>query len=256
MIALKGKWLLAILALPMAAMLLLPGVVWGGMCVGVQAGLNYIPNANILQREDFELQRNYENVKFDVNFLGGLTVGYDFVNEGFLGRAWPAWMKYFSLVLYSTYEKISFQHQWVTVALQGTPVSPYQRVSELSRSGNISMFSLTPMIIGKYGFIPNAEIPFGRLQPYVGVGAGLVISNPEMSGLTTLERNKVDMSLVVESGLRYMLLRNVSLDAAFRYRIIPTWFGNSYNAPGDTRKINLDFNPELYSAILRVSYHF
>ena len=87
MIALKGKWLLAILALPMAAMLLLPGVVWGGMCVGVQAGLNYIPNANILQREDFELQRNYENVKFDVNFLGGLTVGYDFVNEGFLGRA-------------------------------------------------------------------------------------------------------------------------------------------------------------------------
>jgi len=256
MIAFKGKWLLAILAMPMAAMLLLPRVVWGGMCVGVQAGLNYTFNTNILQREDLEVQRNYENVKFDVNFLGGLTVGYDFVNEGFWGRAWPDSMKYFSLVLDSTYENISFQHQWVTVALQGTPSSPYQRVSKLSPSGNISMFSLTPMIIVKYGFIPNAEIPFGRLQPYVGVGAGIVISNPEVSGLTTLERNKVDMSLVVEGGLRYMLLRNVSLDAAFRYRVIPTWFGNSYNAPGDTKKINLDFNPELYSAILRVSYHF
>ena len=256
MTALKAKWLIAFLALPMTAMLLLPGVVWGGMWVGVQAGMNYIPNANILQREDLELQRTYENVKFDVNFLGGLTVGYDFVNEGFWGQAWPAWMKYFSLILDSTYENIRFQRQWVTVAYQGTTDSPYQRVSELSPSGNISMFSLTPMIVGKYGFIPNAEIPFGRLQPYVGVGAGIVISNPEVSGLTTLERNKVDMSLLVESGLRYMLLRNVSLDAAFRYRIIPTWFGNSYNAPGDTRKINMDFNPELYSAVLRVSYHF
>lgn len=256
MIAFKGKWLLAILTLPMAAMLLLPGVVWGGMCMGVQAGLNYIPNANILQREDLEVQRNYENVKFDVNFLGGLTVGYDFVNEGFLDRGWPAWMEYFSLVLDSTYKNIRFEHQWVTVACQGTPSSPYKRISELSRKGNISMFSLTPMIIGKYGFIPNAAVPFGRLQPYVGVGAGIIISNPEVSGFTTLERNKVDISLMVESGLRYMLLRNVSLDAAFRYRIIPTWFGNSYNAPGDTRKINLDFNPELYSAILRVSYHF
>jgi len=256
MIAFKGKWLLAILAMPMAAMLLLPGVVLGGMWVGTQAGLNYISNTNILQREDSELQRTYENVKFDVNFLGGLTVGYDFNNEGFWGSDWPVWMKYFSIVLDSTFENIRFQHQWVTVAYQGTPVSPYQRVSEFSPSGNISMFSLTPMIIGKYGFIPNAEIPFGRLQPYVGVRAGIVISNPEVSGFTTLERNKLDMSMAVESGLRYMLLRNVSLDAAFRYRIIPTWFGNSYHAPGDTRKINLDFDPKLYSAILRVSYHF
>jgi len=257
MIAIKGKWLLAVLALPMVAMLLLPGVVWGGMWVGVQAGLNYTPNANIVQKPYLAEQRTYENVKFDVNFLGGLTIGYDFINEGFFGRTWPAWMKYFSLVLDSTYENISFQHKWVTVAVLGNGFSTtYQRVSELSPSGNISMLSLTPMIIGKYGFIPNAEIPFGRLQPYVGVGAGIVISNPVVSGLTTRVENKVDMSLVVESGLRYMLLRNVSLDAAFRYRIIPSQFGNSYIAPGNTEKIDLDFNPELYSAILRVSYHF
>ena len=246
MIAFKGKCLLAILALPMAAMALLPGVVWGGVWVGAQAGLNYIPNTNIVEKKSWELQRTYENVAFDVNYLGGLTVGYDFVNEGFWGNAWPAWMKYLSLVLDSTYENISFKHQWVKV---GNEV-------ELSPSGNIRMFSITPMIIGKYGFIPNAEIPFGRLQPYVGVGTGIVISNPEVSGLIAGGSNKADMSLVVESGLRYMLFWNVSLDAAFRYRTVPTKFGNSYDAPGDNRKIDLDFDPELYSVIFRVSYHF
>jgi opacity protein-like surface antigen len=257
MIAFKRKLFLAVLALPMAAMLLLPGMVWGGMWVGLQAGLNYIPNTNIVEKPFLEEQRTYENVKFDVNFLGGLTVGYDFVNEGFLYRAWPDWMKYFSLVLDSTYENISFQHQRVTVAVLGNGFSTtYRRVLELSPGGKISMFYLTPMIIGKYGFIPNAEIPFGQLQPYLGVGAGIVISNPEVSGLTTRVRNKLDVSLAVESGLRYMLLRNVSLDAAFRYRIIPSQFGNSYNATGDTEKIDLDFNPKLYGAILRVSYHF
>ncbi len=237
MIVLKEKCLLAVLVLPIAAMLLLPEVVCGGIWAGVQVGPGYIRDTNIVQRTDLENERTYENIKFDINFLGGLTVGYDFVNEGFLGRAWPTWMKHFSLVLDSTYENVSFQHQLVTVVVKGNLVTPHQSFSGFSPSGTISMFSLTPMIIGKCGFIPSAEIPFGRLQPYVGVGAGILISNPEISGLTTMERNKLDMSVVVESGLRYMLLRNVSLDAAFRYRMVPTSFGNSYTAPEITARL-------------------
>jgi len=256
MITFKRKWLLAVLALPMVAMLMLPEMGWGGMWLGVQAGPGYNPSKDIVQRTELDFGRTYENVKFDHSFLGGLTLGYDFVNEGFLGSTWPSWMKYFSLVLDSTYENISFQHQLVTVAVQGNLAIPPQRLLDVSPSGNISMLSLAPMIIGKYGFIPNAEIPFGRLQPYLGVGAGILISNPEISGLTTEERNKLDMSVLVEGGLRYMLLRNVSLDAALRYRMIVTNFGNSFSAPGNTQKIDLDWDPEFFNAILRLSYHF
>lgn len=253
---LKRKWLLMVLVLPVAVMLLLPGAVWGGVWVGVQAGLSYNPNTNIEERPFANFTRTYENVKFDVNFLGGLTLGYDFVNKGSSGRAWPAWMKYFSVALDSTHETISFQHQVVMVQVQGNLDVAPRNVQSLTPSGNIKMFFLTPMIIGKYGFIPSAEMPFGRLQPYVGVGAGIVISDPDVSCLETLERYKMDMSVMVESGIRYMLSRNVSLDAAFRYRVIPTEFGNSYNAPGETGKINLDINPQFYNAILRVAYHF
>jgi len=256
MIAFRRKWLLAVLALPMAMMLLLPGVVWGGLWVGVEAGPTYHSNVDVVEGAYWAQEKTYENVKFDVNFLGGLTVGYDFSAEGFLGRAWPSWMKYFSLALDATYEDVSFGHQWVTVAVQGNNNIPFRKVQGITRSCSISMFTITPMIIGKYGFLPSAEIPFGRLQPYVGFGPGVVISNPKVNGLTDEERNKVDLSLMAEGGLRFMLLRNVSLDAALRYRTIPTKFGNSFHSPGNDAKVNIDWYPDLFNAMLRLSYHF
>lgn len=254
--AFKRKWLLTVLALQVAAMFLLPGMVCAGMWVGVQAGLNYTPNTNLQERIDGHFERTYENVKFDNNFLGGLTLGYDFNDSGLGGRTWPAWMKYFSLALDSTYENMSFKHQGVKIEVKGNFDVAARHTTGITPSGTIRLIYLTPMIIGKVGFIPNAEMPFGRLQPYVGAGAGIVFSNPEVSGLETEERNKVDMSVLLESGLRYMLFRNVSLDAALRFRVIPTQFGNSYNAYGDTAKVNLDLSPVFFNALLRVSYHF
>ena len=240
-----------------SVLLLLPGVAWSGIWVGVQGGLTYIPSTDIDVKVEVRLGDTYKNVKFDTNFMGGLILGYDFNNEGFLGRAWwPSCMKYFSLALDATYETISFKAQNVMVATQGNNNIPPRLEPGISPSGNISTFTLTPMIIGKYGFIRSEEIPFGRLQPYLGVGAGIMITNPSIDGLETSQKNKTDISVLFEGGLRYMLLQNLSLDAAFRYRMIPTNFGNMYTAFGDTEPVNIDFDPDLLSGILRLSYHF
>ena len=134
MMASRGKWLLVILALPIGMMFLLPGVVRGGMWVGVQTGPTYCATADVGERSwaGAGTEKTYKDVKFDVNFLGGLVVGYDFVHEGFLGRAWPSWMKYFSLVLDATYENMSFQHQGVIVEVKGKST-----VSGFSPSGTL-----------------------------------------------------------------------------------------------------------------------
>lgn len=221
------------------------------MWVGLQAGPNYQANADIVQRVSGNPTITYENVKFQTNFLGGLTIGYDFVNEGFLGRPWPAWMKYFSVALDLTYNNVTFPLQRVTADIEGLG-----KLKANFPSGIIRMFTLVPLIIGKYGFFPDPEVPFGRLQPYLGVGVGLVITDPALEGFTTRERHKADAVFLLETGLRYMMLRNVSLDAAFRYRLIFTKFGNSYKFPGGPDKINLDWTAHLFNAIFRVAYHF
>lgn len=221
------------------------------MWVGLQAGPNYMANSDIARRVSGEPTLTYENVKFDANFLGGLTIGYDFVNEGFLGRAWPEWLKYFSVALDLTYNNVTFPLQRVTADREGLG-----KTSANFPYGIIRMVTLVPLIIGKYGFFPDQEVPFGRLQPYLGLGVGLVITDPEINDLTTRERNKADGVFLAEAGLRYMMLRNVSLDAAFRYRLIFTKFGNSYSIPGGPDKINLDWTAHLFAAIFRVAYHF
>ncbi|PKN96250.1 MAG: hypothetical protein CVU43_21685 [Chloroflexi bacterium HGW-Chloroflexi-5] len=259
MMAISRKWLLAILTMPMAVMLMLPGVAWGGLWMGVQGGPRYIPDTDMVQRTSWNFEKTYENIKFDVNVVGGLTVGYDFINQGFLGRDWPFWMKYFGVVLDATYENLSFDQQMVMVREQrnlDTRPSEQKDYPAFIPGGTSSMLVLSPMMVVKYGFLPNEENPFGRLQPYLGVGPGFVISNPEINGWTTEEKNKFDVALVVETGLRYMIFRNVSVDAAFRYRTIFTKFGNSYDAPGVAGKIDMDWNPHLFNALFRLSYHF
>ena len=254
---LKRKCLLTVLVLSIAAGFLSPATVWGGVWVGLQGGLKYASSSNIDYRSDIDLEKTYEGVKFDSHFLGGMMLGYDFVREGALGRAWPSWMKYFSIALDATYETFIFQRQLRRVAWKGNYAILPRYESEITPDGSISMILLTPMIIGRYGFLTSEEIPSGRVQPYLGVGAGVILSNPRVDGFETREKNKLDMSVLFEGGMRFMVVRNVSLDAAFRYRIVPTQFGNCYNLPGGNTNINIDIdNPVFYDALLRLSYHF
>ena len=65
-------------------------------------------------------------------------------------------------------------------------------------------------LVGRYGFLPDQEVPFGRLQPYVGVGPAAVI---HCGNLSTAGNYGID----VMSGLRYMLLKNVSMFVEYKY---------------------------------------
>jgi hypothetical protein len=78
-------------------------------------------------------------------------------------------------------------------------------------------------------FLPDTEVPFGRLQPYVAVGPGILFSsqNPTLiyqdsfgntHGFSYGGRNSVDPCLAVDAGIRYLALRNVAIDIFFKYR--------------------------------------
>ena len=76
------------------------------------------------------------------------------------------------------------------------------------------------MFAGRYGFLPDSEVPFGRLQPYIAVGPALFCVQPEAYDQLPLflvfrmlesangGQDGFNVGLGVETGLRYFFNRS------------------------------------------------
>ena len=109
--------------------------------------------------------------------------------------------------------------------------------------------ALTFLFMAHYGFLPDAEVPAGRIHPYIGVGTGMVFSSLDAHALGLNSASSTAAALVVETGIRFMALKNVSIDTAFPYRFAEP----SYDFNNVT--INAVALHQL-SFLARASYHF
>lgn len=184
------------------------------------------------------------NLRFEPQVLGGVTIGYHFVKEGFLGYHWPKWMKYFQVAIDVSFHRLVFR-----VPRRPPDLNAGGKAHAADLNGeyfNGQMLTISLPIILCYGFYPNEESPFGRLIPYIGLGPAFFLSWGKASSFSVHSKN--DIGLFTEVGVRYMALKKVSLDLSLRYRYPLTSFG--------FKGINFDSNTtHLFNAIFRVSYH-
>jgi len=241
----KGAALLSVL-LVAAVLSAWPGAARALMWVGAQGGINVQANSDIDQGIMGAGENTFQSVKFDNPVaIGGVQIGYAFVREGFLGCNYPDWMKYFGVMADFTYNTFAVRPQDATAMGDGIVNTG------ADKKGTMTVLSF--LLMGRYGFFPDSEVPFGRLQPYLALGPGVAFTslNP---GFGVGSASSVDIALVAETGLRWMALQNVALDAAFRYRWVEQ---PKYNYDGGNGITYVRVQEiQSFSALFRVSYLF
>src|SRR5208282_1324113 len=210
---------------------------------------------------DFHL--NYPG-NTDSSVIGGVKLGTWFVQEGFAGwSGYPDWCKYFGFYTDFSYQRLEMHSQRLSGGNYYSNGASNDLVEgTISSQGMAATWAF--MFAGRYGFYPDSEVPFGRLQPYVGVGPAVMFTtlDPKLVGnglsMSGGSNTQAVIALSVESGIRYMATKNVSLDLSFKYRYAQPSFSYSGINGADGAPASFKLNPtyNLFSGELGVAYHF
>ena len=208
---------------------------------------------------------------FDPAVIGGLKIGTWFVKEGVLGFNYPEWMKYLGFYVDFSYHRLNLRHQAAHYR-ENYLGSQFQGVWNLDTNGHAA--TLAFMFAGRYGFLPDSEVPFGRLQPYVAVGPAIMFTSqaptfnfasytgPYLTDSQDLHSQSATvLALAVEAGLRWMALKNVSLDASFKYRYAVPSYSYLVDPGGNgfflqRHSMTMDQTLNLFSFQVGAAYHF
>jgi hypothetical protein len=241
----KHKMYVLGVAALLASLLALSGVAQSAMWVGAELGGNFQPYPSI-SVQGFGINTS-PRTEIRPSIIGGATIGYDFVNAGFGAYAWPDWMKYFSFAMDITYNRLCIQDA-------GPGIGKFFAANSRWNGYEVAW---TFLFMAHYGFLPDSDVPSGRINPYIGVGPAIVWTGADATiptvGTTQFSQSGSDsvmnVALVVEPGIRFMAFKNVSIDTALRWR----YSTPSYNLNGLTIKVN-PLNQ--FACLLRANYHF
>lgn len=217
-----------------------PGLFPGEFYVGGYLGGSLVQNTNLNYLSSIspagggKVTTNRQ--KFDPAVVGGLKIGYFMQSIPYLG-----------FEIETNYSRCAVGKQQVTLS---RPVNG-STVAFLPNDSWVN-WTMAAHVVGRYGFLRDDEVPFGRLQPYVGIGPGLVVLYDEVDAAK-------NFAIDVMAGVRYMMLKNVS--AFVEYKFSHQWDVELQShsfvaADGTLQRGNATFDYTSHRIVLGVAYHF
>jgi opacity protein-like surface antigen len=219
----------------------------GEFYTGGYLGAAFTPNQNLSYPDGFSLNNGVGapttqgsatllNNKFAPAVVGGLKFGY------FNDR-----IPYLGLEVETNVSESKVKNISLAVS---RPIQGFNQVTV--PNDNIINWTTALHLVGRYGLVPDQEVPFGRLQPYVGVGPAFVVNYDEVDSAK-------NFGLDVMAGVRYMMLKNVS--AFVEYKFTQVWDAeieaHAFSLPNGTvgrGTAHLDYTS--HKVVLGVAYHF
>jgi opacity protein-like surface antigen len=190
---------------------------------------------------NIQIQTAEKNVKTDLGPVGGLKAGYFFDSIPYLGLEGEG-----SIASnYRPRQQVAFK----------PPISIYPVYSE--EQGNL-IWTMALHFMFRYGFLQDKEVPFGRLQPYFGIGPGVAV-------LYFQNDSCKNFSLDGEVGVRYYFTPKIVALVEFKY--IKQWdveLGVQHVTTAGTRWIegkqaagkNVHFDFDNQKIVVGLEYHF
>ncbi|HAY22222.1 outer membrane beta-barrel protein [Desulfobacca acetoxidans] len=207
----------------------------GEFFIGGFVGAGFIPHSTWTYRVG-GINYSADAMKIDPGVTGGIKLGY------FL-ESFP----YFGVEAEGS---IGSQRQ----PSQTLAVNPPQAGATALRVPGQTLLAWTMAfhLLGRYGFYQDAEVPFGRLQPYVGIGPGLVMLYAEADSAK-------NFSLELEAGLRYMFTKHFG--GFLEYK-----FSKQWSVELESQQVFLNtigsasgrgvFDFDRHQAVVGLAYHF
>jgi len=177
---------------------------------------------------DFAIHGGYKPA-----FQGGGKLGLWFDKSGVLSSInFRPWMKYFGFYLDLSYHRLDIGRERAQAKFTEFGEGKFVEYGSFPFSSEGDAFTLAFMFAARYGFLKDSEVPFGRLQPYLAVGPAILFSSqhPNIAGIKLESSSAVSPALAVETGLRWMALKNVSVDVSFKYRYAKPSYDFNYRA--------------------------
>ena len=181
-----------------------PRLLNGEFYAGGFLGAAFTPSQNLRYSDGFILNNGLTRTsqgsatlfsnKFDTSLTGGVKLGYFTHTIPYLG------LEVESSVNNSYVNRRSLS---VSRPIQGSTVATVPNDSWIN-------WTTALHIVGRYGFLPDQEVPFGRLQPYVGIGPAVVVLYDEVDSAK-------NFGLDVMAGVRYMFTKHIGAFVEYKY---------------------------------------
>jgi opacity protein-like surface antigen len=217
------------------------GYLNGEWYAGGYLGAAFTPSQDLQYQSGFSLNNGLTSPisngnQFDTSLVGGVKLGY-FTHT----------IPYLGLEVESSVNNSSVKRQLLSTN------RPIQGATSVAVP-NDYWFNWTNAlhIVGRYGFLKDGEVPFGRLQPYVGLG-------PAFTVLYDQADSAKNFGIDLMAGVRYMITKHIStfVEYKFNYQWAIEMEAHDFYLPNGTRGLGtatLDFTTQ--KVVCGLAYHW